>query len=159
MRFYARRIIVSLLLNASWCFAFGAYACPVDLAANEGYPFILVGKSATEYTRLIGRLRAQGATARITREKVRQPFFSVPGRILKVNNEAVQVLAYSNIATAESEAKRVSVDGKTIGNSKPSWMSTPHFFKSQKMIVIYVGDDQTILKTLQAVMGHQFAGG
>jgi hypothetical protein len=88
-----------------------------------------------------------------------QPFFSASGRIMKVNNEAIQVFEYSKPATTESQAKRVSPDGKTIGNSKPSWMSTPHFFKSQKLILIYVGDDQTILRILQAELGKQFAGG
>ena len=66
---------------------------------------------------------------------------------------------YSNAATAESQAKLVSPDGTTIGNSKPSWMATPHFFKSQKLIVIYIGDDKTILRILQGALGDQFAGG
>ncbi len=159
MGFYARWTIVSLLLlNVYWCFGPRA-ACSVDVAANEGNSYVLVSKSAKEYARLIGRVRAQGASARSTGEKVRQPFFSAPGRIIKVNNEAVQVFEYSNPATVESQAKRVSADGKTIGNSKPSWMSTPHFFKSQKLIVIYVGDDQTILRILRAELGNQFAGG
>jgi hypothetical protein len=157
----AHWLIVSLLLiNGPLGFGpWTADARPIDPPANLVNLRFPGSKLPNEYRRLIGMLRAQGASVRSTGEKVRQPFFSVPGRILKVNNEAIQVFEYSKIAITESQAKRVSPDGKTIGNSKPSWMSTPHFFKSQKLIVIYVGDDQTILKILQAALGNQFAGG
>jgi hypothetical protein len=120
---------------------------------------IAVVNPTREYSRLIGKLRARRANVKSTKEKVWQPFFSVSGRIMKVNNGAIQVFEYSTPAATQSQANRVSPDGKTIGNSKPSWMSTPHFFKSPKLIVIYVGDDQTILRILQAELGHQFAGG
>jgi hypothetical protein len=157
---YTRWTISSfLLLNVLWCFGTWAFARPIGFPANKDNSHLAGTRSPTEYSRLIGKLRAQGASARSTAEKVRQPFFSVPGRIMKVNKEAIQVFEYSNPVSAEVEAKRVSPDGKTIGNSKPSWMSTPHFFKSQKLIVIYVGDDQTILRILQAELGNQFAGG
>lgn len=147
-----------LLLNGFLSFGPLADARKIGLPANTGNSHV-PGKSSKEYARLIGKLRAQGASARSTSEKVRQPFFSVSGRIIKVNNEAIQVFEYSNSATTESQAKGVSPDGKTIGNSKPSWMSTPHFFKSQKLIVLYVGDDQPVLRVLRAEFGNQFAGG
>ena len=112
-----------------------------------------------ELAQLMGKLRAQRAQVKSTTERVRQPFFLVSGRIIKVNKENIQVFEYSNAATAESQAKLVSPNGRTIGNSKPSWMATPHFFKSQKLIVIYIGDDKTILRILQGALGDQFAGG
>ena len=151
--------LVILLLLASLCFAGFTEAHRIEPSAKEVRATVAGGKTSNEYSRLIGKLRAHGASVRFTREKVRQPFFSVSGRIMKVNNEGIQVFEYSNPATTESQAKRVSPDGKTIGNSKPSWMSTPHFFKSQKLIVLYVGDDQTILRVLQTELGTQFAGG
>lgn len=131
----------------------------VELPAKEVRATVAGGKTSSEYLRLIAKLDARGALVKSTRERVRQPFFSVSGRIMRVNDEPIQVFEYSNSTTTESQAKRVNPDGKTIGNSKPSWMSTPHFFKSQKLIVLYVGDDQTVLKALQAELGDQFAGG
>jgi hypothetical protein len=163
-------------MNTKWFF-FGYWAILFLLLPTDAFSFgpsintHLVGLpnnhgtspgargSPNEYARLVRRFRAQGASVRSTKERVRQPFFSVPGRIMKVNNEGIQVFEYSNRATTQNQAKSVSPDGLTIGNSKPSWMSTPHFFKSQKLIVIYVGDDQTILRILQAELGKQFAGG
>jgi hypothetical protein len=158
--FYAYWAIVSLLLlNGSLCFGTSADASPVGLSANKGNSHVARGKSPKEYARLIAKLRAQGARASSTGERVRQPFFSVSGRIMKINNENIQVFEYSNPATTQSQAKRVSPNGKTIGATKPSWMSTPHFFKSNKLIIIYVGDDQVILRILRAELGEQFAGG
>jgi len=116
-------------------------------------------RSPTELANLIKNLRAEGATAVFTNEKVSQPFFSVPARIINVNREGVQVYEYARASKADSEAKRVSSDGMTIGTSKPSWLASPHFFKRGKLIVLYVGGDQTILKILQATLGEQFAGG
>jgi hypothetical protein len=156
----ARWAIVSLLpLYCSLCFGPSAYARPSGLAANKSNSHVIGNKSPKEYARLIGKLRAQGVSARSTRERVRQPFLSVPGRIMTVNNEAIQVFEYSNAATTESQAKRVSPDGKTIGNSKPSWMAPPHFFKSGNLIVLYVGANESTLKVLRTTLGPQFAGG
>jgi hypothetical protein len=116
-------------------------------------------RADTEYLQLAQRLRAKGASAKLTAERVRQPFFSVPGRIININDEGVQVFKFANASAAEKQIKRVAPDGMTIGTSKPSWMAPPHFFRSGKMIVLYVGANESILKVLQASLGSQFAGG
>ncbi|HAF21780.1 MAG TPA: hypothetical protein DCK93_02525 [Blastocatellia bacterium] len=120
---------------------------------------ILKVRSTEEVLRLVKNLRAQGATVALTNDKVSQPFFSVASRIINVNGQGVQVFEYAQPSKADSEAKRVSSNGMTIGTSKPSWLSTPHFFKTEKLIVLYVGYDQTILRILQSALGNQFAGG
>jgi hypothetical protein len=116
-------------------------------------------RSATELSKLIKNLRAKGATVVSTNERISQPFFSVPARIINVNGEGVQVFEYARASALEGEAKGVSSDGMTIGTSKPSWMAPPHFFKSGKLIVLYVGANESILKVLQTSLGVQFAGG
>jgi hypothetical protein len=151
---------VSLFLLIGYlCSGPSAVARPISPPANKGNSYVPGSKSPKEYARLIAKLRAQGASARSTRERVRQPFFSVPGRIMTVNSESIQVFEYSNSATSENQAKRVSPDGKTIGNSKPSWMAPPHFFKSRNLIVLYVGANESTLKVLRATLGPEFAGG
>jgi hypothetical protein len=86
-------------------------------------------------------------------------FFSVASRIISVNGQALQVIEYAQPSKLDREARRVSSNGMTIGTSKPSWLSIPHFYKTEKLIVLYVGDDQTILRILQSTLGDQFAGG
>jgi aconitase B len=122
-------------------------------------PAILKVRATGEVLRLVKNLRAQGASVALTNDKVSQPFFSGASRIISVNGQVVQLFEYAQVSKANSEAKRVSPNGMTIGTSKPSWLSTPHFFKTEKLIVLYVGDDQTILRVLQAGLGRQFAGG
>lgn len=77
---------------------------------------------------------------------------------MNINDEGVQVFRYATDAAAANQAKQVAGDGMTIGTSKPSWMAPPHFFRSGKFIVLYVGTNESILKVLQTALGSQFAG-
>lgn len=132
---------------------------PYQRRAKPRRSAIVKVRATGEVLRLIKDLRAKGATVALTNEKVAQPFFSVPSRVITVNGQGVQVFEYAQASKSNSEAKRVTSNGLTIGTSKPSWLSTPHFFKTEKLIVLYVGDDQTILRILQTALGNQFAGG
>lgn len=109
-------------------------------------------KRASEYARLIPKLRRHGLTVRSSSERVQQLFFSVSARILKVNNEDLQLFEYSTRSAMELDASKISKDGMTIGTSKPFWMAPPHFFYSQKLIVLYVGNDKKILTALEDVL-------
>lgn len=131
---------------------------PQGKKARTGHSHSSSRTTSSELARLIQKLRASGATVALTNERVSQPFFSVRGRIMKINGEAVQVFEYRSPSAANADAKRVSADGSTIGASKPMWMATPHFFKSGKFIVLYVGRNQTILDLLRTSLGEQFAG-
>jgi hypothetical protein len=102
-------------------------------------------------------LRAAGATIESS-ETISQPFFSVEGRILKVNDADVQVFEYKSAEALEADAAQVSTDGGSVGTSMISWMATPHFFKSGRVLVLYVGDDAAILDLLTDALGGQFAG-
>lgn len=115
-------------------------------------------KSGKQLLGLVERLRSHGAKVTLTNEKISQPFFLPPGHIINVNDEGVQVFEYGQVSLADTDAKRVSPDGMTVGTSKPSWMAPPHFFKSGRLIVLYVGNEQTVLRILRATIGKQFAG-
>jgi hypothetical protein len=39
-----------------------------------------------------------------------------------------------------------------------SWMATPHFYKTGRILVLYVGDDQKVIDVLTGALGPQFAG-
>lgn len=58
----------------------------------------------------------------------------------------------------ENEASQVAPDGGSIGTSMVTWVDTPHFYKAGRIIVLYVGSDETVLGLLAKVMGAQFAG-
>jgi hypothetical protein len=107
---------------------------------------------------LIATLKASGATVDAG-EPVSQAFFSPEGSIIKVNGADVQVFEYESVEAMENEAAQVAPDGGSIGTSMVSWMDTPHFYKAGRIIVLYVGSDESVLSLLENALGPQFAGG
>jgi hypothetical protein len=115
--------------------------------------------TAMTYATLTDRLRAAGAKV-AAGDVVQQPFLSVPGRILSVNGEDVQVYEYGNPIAAYLDAMQVSHDGSTVGGSTIiEWIDTPHFYKQGRVIAIYVGHTARMTHLLSGALGAQFAGG
>ncbi len=111
----------------------------------------------TDYISLIDNLRQDGATVEPAGE-LTQPFFSVNGRVIVVNGGDVQVFEYADAAAAEAEAALVSPDGSSIGTSMPFWVAPPHFYRAEKLIVLYIGDSEAVTDVLESALGQQFAG-
>lgn len=106
---------------------------------------------------LIDALRASGAHVEFG-DSIKQAFFTVTGQILKVNGKDVQVFQYESAETREADAAQVAPDGGSIGTNMVMWVETPHFFKSGRVLVLYVGEDQGVLDLLKGALGEQFAG-
>lgn len=115
------------------------------------------GRPGKDYSSLIANLRAAGARVEAG-EQVVQPFFSVKGRVIRVNGEDAQVFQYRNAAQSDAQAALISSDGMTIGSAKVHWLGPPHFFKKDRLIVLYVGQNDQVLRALAATLGRQFAG-
>jgi predicted small secreted protein len=110
-----------------------------------------------DYDGLAAALRTQGAMVQ-RGGPIDQPFLSIPGRFLGVNGEDVQVFEYRDAEAARAEAARVSPDGGAIGTSRPFWAAPPHFYRRDRVIVLYVGEAAAVRTQLEAVLGAQFAG-
>lgn len=138
--------------------AVGSTACAGKLSASNQPQ---QGKShagqVMDYASLIDNLRAAGISVEPEGE-VDQPFFSVEGMMIKVRGEDVQVFQYSSAAAADAQAALVSLDGSAVGTTKLHWIGPPHFYKQGKLLVLYVGDNDEVLKALEATLGRQFAG-
>jgi ABC-type transporter Mla subunit MlaD len=107
---------------------------------------------------LVAAFRAVGMTVELG-GPIDQPFFKVQGQSLKVNGGDVQVYVYDSAQAMEADASQISADGNSIGTSMADWTGTPHFFKTGNVLLLYLGDDQTLLGLLQNLFGSQFAGG
>jgi len=110
-----------------------------------------------DYDGLVEALRL-GGTQVTPEAPVDQPFFSVPGRVIVVAGGSVQVFEYGGAPAAQTEARRVSPDGSTIGTTFVTWMAPPHFYHRGRLIVLYVGDEADVKSALTGVLGPQFAG-
>jgi hypothetical protein len=158
--------ILSVLLFALVLSACGSVSTPTSPPASMDAPNESTEPAITEpieapgvedQASLVAALEASGATVE-TGESVSQPFVTPEGSIVKVNGADIQVFEYESAEAMESEASQVAPDGGSVGTSMVNWMDTPHFYKAGRIIVLYVGSDETILNLLASVMGPQFAG-
>ena len=108
-------------------------------------------------TSLTQALKDAGASVEPA-DAVQQEFFGPEGRILHVNGADLQVFEYPSAEAMEQDAAKVAPDGGSIGTTMVSWMDAPHFYKSGRVLALYVGSDQAVLDLLQRVLGAQFAG-
>jgi hypothetical protein len=102
-------------------------------------------------------LEAAGAAVEMG-DPISQEFFRPEGNILKVNGADVQVFEYESAEAMENEASQVAPDGGSVGTSMMMWVDTPHFYKTGRILVLYIGSDEIVLSLLDQVLGPQFAG-
>lgn len=138
---------------------FAALVLLVGLAACGGSstPPTSHGGPVKDYVSLIDHLRAAGATV-VPVGTVTQPFLSVGGQTITVNGQQVQVYEYANEDAANADAARISSDGGTVGNTMVDWIAPPHFYKTGRLIVLYVGTNTSVMQVLGTTLGPQFAG-
>ena len=115
------------------------------------------GGPVQDHVSLVDTLRAQGLMVEPT-GPISQPFFSVPGQTLQVNGQDIQVFEFADASSMKSQAKEISQDGMSIGNTVVQWISPPHFFSTGKIIVLYLGTDTELLKQLETALRKQMAG-
>jgi len=112
----------------------------------------------TTFAQLADDLMNAGAEVKAG-SNISQPFFSVPGQVLTVNGNDIQVFEFPSIDDAQTEVNKVSPDGFSIGTSMVNWVASPHFYTRGPLIVLYVGDGRGVQTLLEGVVGSQFAGG
>ena len=98
------------------------------------------------------------AEVKLTGEVVSEGIFSVDGRVLEVNGERVLVMDYGDTDALDAEAAGISPDGSSVGTHMVTWVSPPHFFRTETAIVLYVGESPTVIEALTEMTGPQFAG-
>lgn len=153
-----KRTILSLgiVLIAVWLVsACSSQATPAPESSVT--PNASPGSEVEDQSSLIDTLRTSGADVEVS-EPVEQAFFTVTGQILKVNGKDVQVFEYESAEKMEADAGQVAPDGGSIGTSMVTWVEPPHFFKSGRILVLYVGEDPEAINLLRGALGEQFAG-
>ncbi len=146
-------IVLMVLLLGLACSPQGTSAPEASATPNAA----VQGGEVEDQTSLIDALRAGGAKVELG-DTVEQAFFTVAGQILKVNGTDVQVFEYESPGKMEVDAAQVAPDGGSIGTSMVTWVEPPHFFKSGRVLVLYVGEDKAVIDLLKGALGEQFAG-
>jgi hypothetical protein len=144
-RFTLLVFLLTLVLGISACSQDGSSDLPIAAPAVE------------DRASLLAAFREPDATTEVV-DSIDQTFFSPQGSIVSVNGEEIQVFEYESAEAMETEASQVSPDGSSIGTSMFTWIDTPHFYKTGRVIVLYIGSDVATLDLLEKVIGPQFAG-
>lgn len=113
--------------------------------------------AVTDYASLAARLRAAGAGGK-PGAAVDQPFFPVRGKMIQVHGEDVQVFQFADAAAADAQVARISPTGSAVGTMKIHWIGPPHFYRADKLLVLYVGASERVLRALESALGRQVAG-
>ncbi len=157
---FSIKIFLAVLL-----FSLLAAACAPTPAGPESFG----ADDALTEAGLIAALQAAGAEAAAAGTFTAADLTGRPS-LLRVNGEDLQIYTYPDPAAAAREAGFVSPDGSQIVMPDPAdpaqrtvsmidWIATPHFYRSGRLIVTYIGDNLEMLTLLETVLGPQFAGG
>jgi len=142
--------------------------CVIVIAAI-GTPLAtpLSPKIVTNYSSFLDYLRDSGASIRDEGETGRGLFYDAEFRIVEADGIFIQVYEFASAKDMEADASGVSRYGTQItkdwGNGKATtvfvnWIGKPHFYKAGRIIVIYIGDNYSMISLLQNGFGKQFAG-
>ena len=122
------------LIGFLFLFAAGPAACGGNPSLpNASHQGKSPAAEKVDYAGLMSGLRAAGVNA-LPAGEVEQPFFSVPGRMISVGGEDVQVFQYAHAADVAEQAALVSPDGSAVGTSMMHWIDSPHFFKKDLLL-------------------------
>ncbi len=131
--------------------------CLVILSACGG-PNPVASQAYQAFTK---QLRAAGATVVEDQQRYASDF-SGEDHHLTVNAGWVEVYAYATPEAANADAAHLSPDGGTFSRdhsvSISDWVIPPHFYKKDRLIVLYVGRDSQLRAPLTRLLGPQFAG-
>lgn len=99
----------------------------------------------------------------IEEESLENDFLSGERKQLKIDQgEMISVYIYESDHAMEQDASYISRDGFTYDKggvaTSISWVSYPYFFKKEDIIILYVGENEKIIDTLEEIAGPQFAG-
>lgn len=115
------------------------------------------GSAGTSYQSLVAHLQSSGLNVESAGE-IEQPFFTPKARVIRIGNTGeAQVYEYATDEQAAADAAKVQSDG-SIDGSMPRWIAPSHFFRRGTVLVLYLGSDETTLRTLRGFLGNEFAG-
>jgi hypothetical protein len=120
-----------------------------------------VAPTSSTLDRFVQALRQQGLTVSLAGQIPPNinGFFSVAADEIRVNSSQVNAFVYRTADAAAAEAALISKDGQPSPNARVTWVSTPHFYRQDAMIVLYVGCAAEIAQALEKTVGSPIAIG
>ena len=127
------------------------------------------GEPVVDHVSFVDYLRGKGLTVELAGD-VQQPFLRAAGTVLRVSGgdfkQPVDIQSYNYDDTdlgtegakaAEEDASQLGPDGNPR-TTMITWIAPPHFFRKERIIALYIGDDPAVVQLLAEALGPQFAG-
>ena len=75
-------------------------------------------------------------------------------------SETVTVYEYdtNGSSTLESDLGSINSDGTIINGTKMEWANAPHIYKKGRIVVVYDGKNESVLTTLNDLLGSPLIG-
>jgi hypothetical protein len=89
---------------------------------------------------------------------IEQDFFPVGAQVITINGQDVQVFEFDSQVNRQAAEATIQGNGYIIGTMAIDWISTPYFFSRDRLIVLYVGTDESTVETLTGVLGPALTG-
>ncbi|SRR6266545_907201 len=110
-----------------------------------------------DYASFAAGLEAAGYAIRVEGQTGLENVFGVRGRSVRIDGVRVMAFEYPTAAAASKFRSSVSPDAEFVGLAIIEW-TNPHLYASGSLIVVYLGDRPASLRTLNQLLGPQFAG-
>lgn len=81
------------------------------------------------------------------------PAFSVPTRMLQVDQAVVQVYEYVDMEARIAISQNISPDGEIVNGTAIAWSDRPKFWATGRLIVVYTGTDGGVILLLSGLLG------
>jgi hypothetical protein len=90
----------------------------------------------------------------------REGYFTVSSREVLLDQPGLlKAFQYSTSTQADQDAALVTPDGQPRPKTVFDWIDVPHFYKSGRLIVLFIGCNAQTLEALDDLLGRPFAGG
>lgn len=110
------------------------------------------------FNNLIDALASAGVPAQPGERASGMPF-SVPRRPVDVGTFEIAVYEYDDPATRVAEEATIAMEGWSVNHTPVEWVATPHYWSRGRVIVLYLGDDHSVIDFLSQVLGPEVAIG
>lgn len=77
-----------------------------------------------------------------------KPLLGGRSRVLEIDGEQVRTYSYASAAELEQDARQISADGMTVGGQPQVWRGPATFYRTERLIVLYVGRNEELLAVL-----------
>jgi hypothetical protein len=86
-------------------------------------------------------------------------FFSVPAHRIRADGSHISAFEYPTAEAAAAEAALISPGGQPSPTARITWVSTPQFYRQDRLIALYVGCSTHIRRSLEATLAKPFVIG